>query len=522
MAHSPPRVRKLGVAPFVQTVSRNRKPNLLFLIADDHAGYVLGADGNPRARTPNLDSLASESVRFARNYCNSPVCTPSRQSILTGQMPHAAGVTTLMTPLSDEKPTVAKQLLAAGYSTGVIGKMHWNRDSEPGLHGFEWAKADRAAYEWHSQSVKNPKPVPPEISTKPTWRPFRDPARIWLNADKYPYAGYEKDLRGTFIAEQGIEFIKEHKNHPFALWVSFNEPHSPFDFPVEDKDAIDPAGFPVPPIGRDDPPLIPLIFRDLSDDDKRGINAAYYTSVQYVDRNLGRVLRGLEELGLKDDTLVVYTADHGYCLGHHGRFEKHSLYDEPMRTPLILRFPGRFQGGRTINAMTESVDIPGTLLDLLEVEKLPIDHGRSLTGLLKGETSTHRDVVFSEYLENEEAAVRTGEWKFIFCSGKRERQDGYKTDNPTPGRYLRLYNLKKDPQELDNLAGKRGYEPVVETMKRYLLTRFLTTHPEAAQLPVELSRDERIEWFLRPRDTPEGFNFDELLKRMQRRGQGRG
>src|SRR3984893_18035978 len=114
-----------------------RKPNLLFLIADDHAGYVLGADGNKLARTPNIDGLASQGTRFARNHCDSPVCTPSRQSFLTGQMPHSAGVTVLSTPLAEDKPTIARQLKQAGYNTAVFGKMHFNRQSEPGMHGFD-------------------------------------------------------------------------------------------------------------------------------------------------------------------------------------------------------------------------------------------------------------------------------------------------------------------------------------------------------------------------------------------------
>src|ERR1700736_427866 len=114
-----------------------RKPNLLFLIADDHAGYVLGADGNKLAHTPNIDRLASQGTRFAQNYCNSPVCTPSRQSFFTGQMPHMAGVTRLPTPLADTKPTLANQFRKAGYATAVFGKMHFNKPGVPGLHGFD-------------------------------------------------------------------------------------------------------------------------------------------------------------------------------------------------------------------------------------------------------------------------------------------------------------------------------------------------------------------------------------------------
>src|SRR5690242_14452480 len=121
-----------------------RRPNFLFLLADDHAGYVLGCDGNRLARTPHLDRLASEGTRFAAHHCNSPVCTPSRQSFFTGQLPHAAGVTLLSTPLGEDKPTLARQFRNAGYRTAVFGKMHFNRAAAPGLHGFDIAMTEDA------------------------------------------------------------------------------------------------------------------------------------------------------------------------------------------------------------------------------------------------------------------------------------------------------------------------------------------------------------------------------------------
>src|SRR3984893_10674575 len=128
-----------------------RKPNLLFLIADDQAGYVLGADGNKLARTPNIDRLASQGTRFARNHCNSPVCTPSRQSFFTGQMPSTVGVPVLATPLSEDKPTIAKHLRQAGYHTAVFGKMHFNRAAHPGMHGFDSLVVDNDTPQAHCQ-----------------------------------------------------------------------------------------------------------------------------------------------------------------------------------------------------------------------------------------------------------------------------------------------------------------------------------------------------------------------------------
>src|SRR5215467_3299060 len=152
-----------------------RKPNFLFLLADDHAAYVMGCDGNPLASTPNLDRLASEGTRFTRHYCNSPVCTPSRQSFFTGQMPSMAGVTVLKTPLANDKPTIAKQLRGAGYHTAVFGKMHFNQPSRTGLHGFEQLMLETDIPKGWKSAV-DPKPPAPGIRVSPEWRPFRDPA----------------------------------------------------------------------------------------------------------------------------------------------------------------------------------------------------------------------------------------------------------------------------------------------------------------------------------------------------------
>src|SRR5215471_11962641 len=136
------------------------RPNFVFILADDHAGYILGCDGNLQAETLNLDRLASESVRFGRHYCNSPICTPSRQSLFTGQLPHASGVTLLRTPLAEDKPVVARQLRNAGYRTAVFGKMHFNRPGRPGLFGFETCMTeDVVAREWGRQQPSRSVPA---------------------------------------------------------------------------------------------------------------------------------------------------------------------------------------------------------------------------------------------------------------------------------------------------------------------------------------------------------------------------
>ncbi|HEY6988555.1 MAG TPA: sulfatase-like hydrolase/transferase [Bryobacteraceae bacterium] len=488
----------LAGAPVARTQSRiRRRANFLFILADDHAGYVMGCDGNTRAKTPNIGRLASEGTRFEAHHCNAPVCTPSRQSFFTGQLPHAAGVTVLGTPLALDKPTLAKQFQKAGYRTAVFGKMHFNRPGEPGLHGFDIAKTeDRILQDWRGRV--QPRALPAGIRTKPAWHPFKDPARIWLNADKLPFPQFDADMRGTYIANQAIEYLEHRPSEPFALWVSFQEPHSPYDFPIEDRGRFDPAQFPVPRVGPEDAWQIPVIFRDLSYREKQGIIAAYYTSVNFLDRNVGRVLDALRRLHLEEDTLVIYMADHGYDLGQHGRFEKHCGYEPALRVPLILRYPGKIRQG-VVSDLTEHVDVPATIVDVIGLEPLPVQHGQSLRPYLEGRAmSRRRDHIFSEYLENEEAYIKTKEWKYIFCSGKRARKDGYQTDRPTPGRYKRLYDLKTDPGEFTDVS--KTHPDLTARFEGLMLERFRKTHPDRESEPQSVTREEAIEFYLKPRD----------------------
>lgn len=490
--------RELMAAPalsqgtFAQTAKRTAKrPNFLFLIADDHAGYVLGSHGNRLAETPNLDRLAREGTRFANHFCNSPVCTPSRQSLLTGQLPHAAGVTRLTTPLSESKVTLARQFKKAGYRTGVFGKMHFNQPGRAGLHGFDVCMTEREIQQGWMRDVR-PSPLPEGLRVKPPWKPFQDPARVWLNAEALPFGRKAGEMRSDYCVRQALTFLEEQKDSPFALWVSLQEPHSPFDFPIEDRDSVRPKDFTPPRVGAEDAWQIPLIFRDLSESDKQGIIAAYYTSVRFLDRNLGRVLQRLKELNLDGNTMVVYLADHGYSLGHHGRFEKHCGYDPALHVPLIMRWPGHVAENRTVTNMTEHVDVPATITRLMDLDPLPGAHGRDL---FNGPARTE---IFSEYLENEEAFLRTRRWKYIFCSGARERDDGYKTATPKPGRYQRLYDLEADPGEFRDVAAQQP--EVLRQMQSALLDRFRATHPDAVNEPGLLGREAALEYYVRPRD----------------------
>jgi arylsulfatase A-like enzyme len=458
------------------------KPNILWICGDDHAAYVIGAYGNAKVRTPNLDRLAAGGMRFDRAYCNVPLCAPSRQSFITGRYPRSLGVTLLETPFPDRGTTVAQLLSAAGYDTRAIGKMHFNTDR---THGFDKIVYSREYQEFNRG--RNRKPLPRDVDVLPPWKPFEDP-KVWLNSECRPFGAADADMVGTFFAEEAARTLAaraEAAPRPFFLMVSFNEPHSPYRCPVEYRGRHSPDSFDIPKVGPADEPGIPAAMRGLTDRDKRNIQAAYYTSVEFMDKNVGLVLDALERSGLARNTLVVYTSDHGVFLGQHGWFEKHALYEPAVRAPLIARFPGRIAEGQSTRALVELIDLVPTFLEYGGVPVPDAVQGRSLVGLLEGRKRYHRDRVFVEYAPNEEAMVRTERWKLIYSLGRRERSDGFKTGLPPRGREVRLYDLDADPDETSNLAGRPELAGVVSE-----LTESLAGHlKKTARLPELLPRD---------------------------------
>jgi choline-sulfatase len=472
-----------------------KRPNVLWICADDHAPYVCGAYGNKIVRTPNLDRLASQGVRFDRAYCNSPVCTASRQSFLTGRYPRTLGVTLLKTPLPADEPTLATLLRAAGYDTAAIGKMHFNSSL---THGFDH-HIDMPQYNRRLREHP-PKPLPADIEVLPPWRPFRDPARIWLNSVCLPYGARDQDMSGTFFAHQAVRYLRERGDKPFFLMVSFYEPHSPFRFPIEYRGKYKADQFVAPKVGPEDDAQIPAIFRSLTEREKQGISAAYYTSTEFMDKNAGLVLDALQRSGRAADTLVIYTGDHGYMLGQHGRFEKHCCYEPAVRAPLLLRWPGRLKSGQSTKALVEFIDIVPTVLDFCSLPVQATVQGKSLKPLLNGETKKHRDRVVVEYSENEEAMIRTERWKLIYCTGKRQRQDGYATGRPLPGRTIRLYDEENDPDERTNLADKPEHARLVADLTTQLAEHMKRTARQPELIPKDGDVHAVLEFCLQPHD----------------------
>jgi choline-sulfatase len=472
-----------------------KKLNVLLLIGDDHAAYALGAYGNRQVRTPNLDRFAAQGMRFSRAYCTCPMCTPSRQSFLTGRYPRSLGVTQLRTALPDTEDTLAKMLKRAGYLTAAIGKMHFNSNL---THGFDLRLDNPDHAKWLAQRGKAG--IPQGIEVLPPWRPFKDHARVWLNSKALPVGLVDDDMPGTWFARQAIEYLKQHKTEPFFLVVSFTEPHSPFHFPVEFRGRQQPDKFTVPKAGPEDGDFIPAIFRDLTEREKQGIAVAYYTSVEFLDRNLGRVLEALENLGLAENTLVIYLGDHGYCLGHHGRFEKHSLWEEAIRSPLLCRWPGQAPARQSTDALASLFDIVPTILEAAGQPIPKSVQAKSLVPLLTGKSATHRSEVFVEYSENEEAMVRTDRWAFMYCSGKRQRDDGYATGKPLPGRTIKLFDMRADPEQMTNLAARPEHAGVVRELTKQLVEHLRATARQPALIPRTDDVHDLLDFLVEPRD----------------------
>ena len=487
-----------GTLHAADEAAQQNRPNVLLICADDHAAYVAGCYGNEAVRTPNIDRLAASGVRFDRAYCNSPVCTASRASFITGRYPRSVGVTRLRTPLPASATTLAEVLRKAGYDTAAMGKMHFNSNLK---HGFD-RRLDRGTWRKWLRG-RDCEPIPDRIETLPKWRPFRDPARVWLNGMYDPYAARDANMYGTYLAGEAASYLKQRGEEPFFLMVSFAEPHSPFRFPIEYRDRHDPSEFDVPRVGPEDLSQIPAEFRNLSDEEKRGIIASYYTSTEFMDKNVGRVLDALERTGHRDDTIVVYIGDHGYMLGQHGRFEKHCSYEPAVRSPLLIRVPGKVEPGGSTDALTEFIDIMPTILDYCGVKTPSGVQGRSLRGVLSGgggARDEHREHVIVEYAQNDEIMIRDDRWKLVYIRGKRRRTDGYQTGLPLPGPTLKLYDLKRDPEELNNLADRAEHNERIERYLSLLVEHLKRTSRFPEKIPDSSDPMVILEHCVQPRD----------------------
>ncbi|MGH9840434.1 MAG: sulfatase family protein [Blastocatellia bacterium] len=438
-----------------------KRPNILFLVADEYRHDCLGVAGHPIVKTPNFDRLAHEGVRFTQAYVASPVCSPSRATMFTGRYPQIHGVKGNNFPFNDGEVALPKLLRASGYTTGMVGKLHLQGHDD----WFDSVIIDRAGdsanYEAFLRATKqlmegnaNTAAVPESLVGK-----GKTPLRIGTSV--LP----EESFPEAWEADRAIDFLRaqQGKGKPWFLYLSMLKPHSefvipaPFDKMYAAKDMPLPrtfkAGIDAPAdfvtggaaYGKDaskrhteDGPgsRARLFINDA--DILREVIAHYYGAVSLVDKHMGRVLAILDELGMRDDTVVIFTADHGNMLGERNRMFKGVMYESSARVPLLFRAPGRIPAGRVNDAVFDNSTLMPTLLELAGLPVPSGVQGKSLAPLMRG-NGPAPEAAFA-YLSDK--MVRQGDWKLIVPlarsrSGKSE-----------------LYNVARDPDEQTNLYGK--------------------------------------------------------------------
>jgi len=436
----------LGLAPLA--VEWARPPNLCLIMTDQQRPDFLGCYGqNPVIRTPHLDHLAAGGVRFTQTFIAGYPCCPSRASLLTGLYPHAHGVIRNGIALDAAVPTLGDVLKNAGYRTAWMGKWHLGSEDEP-QHGFDRWVGGRKHYRDYLAVHKLLEPIPGEKVGGLHHTVSRDGHSV------IP----EEHFMESFLAGEAVRFLREQRTskQPFFLGFSCFGPHQPTTPPEPWDKKYTSAQVVLSKSYHDELHNKPARQKEasgrlagrLTEAQFRRVAARYYGYVEYLDRQIGRVLDALEECGLAQDTVVAFTSDHGEMLGAHGFIYKGPyLYDEVVRVPLLLRYPRRIAAGRSSAALISNVDVAPTLLELLGLPTMPRQDGRSLLPLLRGASARHRDMVFCEHAgETSIKMARTRDWKLAL--------------NWRPPETDELYDLARDPLELNNLIDAPAAQPI--------------------------------------------------------------
>lgn len=477
-------------APATATVAQaqdasSSRPNVLFIMSDDHAAHAIGAYGSRLAAlnpTPTLDRLAQEGMRFGQAFVANSICTPARATVLTGQHSHVNGVRILNDPLPVAQQHLPRLAGEAGYETAVIGK--WHLVEEPGAFDHYAVMPGQGSY------------FNPLLHVKGEGE--------WPDNQVRFGGNYNSQHESDVITDLSLEWLENRdRSRPFFLMHQFKAPHDNFenaeryDFLYDDVYIPEPASLWHQPdhgslategagtsVGKRNQRrnMGQHMFVDPNLDDDAYKRTAYQRylkkylrTVRGLDDNVARLLEYLEETGELGNTVVVYTSDQGMMLGEHDYIDKRWMYEESMRMPLIVRYPGVVEPGSFSDALVNNLDFAPTLLELIGVPIPDYMQGRSLVPILGGETpGDWREVTYYRYWMNmvhhdvpAHYGIRTKDYKLIFfyalpldvaVARPRVTQPGWE-----------LYDLRLDPEELRNVYDDPRYQDVVKRLKRELL-----------------------------------------------------
>jgi arylsulfatase A-like enzyme len=448
----------------------SKRPNILFIMSDDHAAHAISAYGSRINRTPNIDRIAQGGARLENCFVTNSICCPSRAVILTGQYSHLNGVKTLNDQIDPARPHVAKSLQAAGYETAIVGKWHLGTDPA----GFNY---------WN---------------ILPGQGLYQDPVMIEMGK-RTKHSGYCSDL----IADFSLNWLKSGRDasKPFFLMCHHKAPHREWAPAARHRTLFENQTIPEPDnlfddyrgragaaersrmrVGED------MTFTDLKMNPPPGLSGMalrkwayqvyikdYLRCVQAVDENVGRVLDYLDQSGLAENTIVVYTSDQGFFLGDHGWFDKRFMYEESLRMPFLVRYPGRIKPGTVNRDMTLNLDFAPTFLDWAGLPAESYMQGRSMRANLEGKAPRdwRRDMYYRYWMHlggghsvTAHYGIRTDRYKLMYFYGKPLGASGAVAQDTPPE--WEFYDLKKDPREMRNAYSDSSYSKVIATLKERL------------------------------------------------------
>jgi uncharacterized sulfatase len=434
-----------GEAAAARAKANPRRPNLLIIHTDQLSSWAVSAYaprlkdvpnyGGVLVETPHIDSLAREGALFENFFTNSAVCTPSRGCLFTGRYPHAHGAYRNNIEMNRDEVTLAHVLQDKGYTTGYAGKWHLDGEPKPG-----WVRRARSMGFADCRFMFN----------RGHWKKIEDQPEGDPKVSPYKVVGDRRTFTTDWLTDKTIDFIKARDDRPFFFAVSLPDPHGPFTVREPYMSMYRPEDMVVPNTFK--PPAKSKNKRGAKEKLRR--NKAHYCGlVKCIDDNVGRILKVLREEGILDDTIVVFTTDHGEYMGEHGLYGKNQWYRTAYQIPFIVRWPRQVKGGAVIEAFVTNVDVQQTMLGLMRIEASGREQGRDASPLLRGETVGWKNEAMIHHSSLKSAGIFTPDHELIL------REDG---------KHM-LFDRRRDPEQTRNLHGTSGHREVFAALKQRIV-----------------------------------------------------